>query len=213
MFYYKPTTEEIRHTDALRGMKLPYKDPEALLELGWYPLEFDRSSIGEYDKIANDVVPATPTKVQGEDKYVVAYMVTPVREEERQTRFDGAKGDLLLKLNNAFMNAEQNGVITSSAGFDIDANDRANRDLDGLATSMETAGTQTVMFCAADNTFHEVTLAQVKTMRLELIAHAQALYARKWQLRAAIEAATTTEELEAITIDFSDVDSVAEGAE
>ena len=98
--------------------------------------------------------------------------------------------------------SEEIGVIQSSLGFPIDANERANRDVSGLISQMEMTGLDKTQFCDANNDFHEVTLDNLKTMQLELIQYAQSLYATKWQLRAAIEAAKTVDELNAINIEF-----------
>ena len=56
-----------------------------------------------------------------------------------------------------------------------------------------------------DNTLAELTLEQLKTLQLELISYGNNLYAKKWSLRAQIEACTTKEEVDAIVIDYSDV--------
>lgn len=98
--------------------------------------------------------------------------------------------------------AEKTGVIQSSLGFPIDANERANRDVSGLISQMEMTNIDTTQFCDANNDFHEVTLDNLKIMQLELIQYAQSLYATKWQFRAAIEAAKTVDELNAIDIKF-----------
>lgn len=98
--------------------------------------------------------------------------------------------------------AEEIGVIQSSLGFPVDANERANRDVSGLISQMEMTGFDKTQFCDANNDFHEVTLDNLKTMKLELIQYAQSLYATKWQLRAAIEAAKTVDELNVIDIKF-----------
>lgn len=118
---------------------------------------------------------------------------------------DGMKKTKLAALDAKWRSAEADGVIESSAGFAIDANERANRDITGLITGMEATGTDSVTFCAADNTFHDVTLAQLKTMLLEIIQHGQALYAKKWELRSAIANAATVADLEAVQISFSGV--------
>ncbi len=113
-----------------------------------------------------------------------------------------AKADKMTCLNSAWLAAEAVGVVDSSVGFAIDATDRANRDLEGLIISMEAGGIASTTFCDAANCFHEVSLDQLKIMRLEVIAHGQQLYARKWQLRMAIENAQAIDDLEAIAIDF-----------
>ena len=93
----------------------------------------------------------------------------------------------------------------SSAGFVIDATERSNRDIEGLITSMEATGAPEAAFCAADNSFHTVTLEQLRAMRLEVIAYGQALYARKWEVRTAIERAGSVAEVQAVDISFEGV--------
>ena len=114
------------------------------------------------------------------------------------------KGERLDELNAAWLTAEANGKVTVD-GITIDATSRSNRDIEGLIISMEAQGIGSTVFCAADNSFHEVTLAQLKDFQLAVIGLGQRLYARKWELRTAIEAAETLEELEAITISFEGV--------
>ena len=118
---------------------------------------------------------------------------------------DEAKARKLVELHDAWLAAEADGVVSSNVGFAIDANERANRDLEGLISSMEAGDVDKATFCAADNSFHEVTLDQLKTMRLEVIAHGQALYARKWELRSGIENAATFDALNAVQISFAGV--------
>ena len=114
------------------------------------------------------------------------------------------KGEMLEELNTAWLEAEATGTVTVD-GITIDATSRSNRDIEGLIISMEAQGTASTLFCAADNSFHEVSLAQLKDFQLAVIGLGQRLYARKWELRTAIEGAETLEELEAITISFADV--------
>lgn len=108
----------------------------------------------------------------------------------------------LSELSKKHIKAEETGVIQSSLGFPVDANERANRDVSGLISQMEMTNIDKTQFCDANNDFHEVTLDNLKIMQLELIQYAQSLYATKWQLRAAIEAAKTVDELNAIDIKF-----------
>lgn len=117
---------------------------------------------------------------------------------------DAAKNDKLAVLRESWLAAEADGTVTMD-GVAYDCNDRANRDVAGLIASMEATSAETVQFCAADNSFHELTLADLKSLQLLVIGHAQALYARKWELRAAIESASTFSELGAVRISFADV--------
>ena len=95
--------------------------------------------------------------------------------------------------------------ITSSTGYVVNANTTAKQNIDGLITAMEAQSLNTVNFMTFDNTLAELTLAQLKTIQLELISYGNNLYTRKWNLRKQIEACTTKAEVDAIVIDYSDV--------
>ena len=93
------------------------------------------------------------------------------------------------------------GHLTSSLGFEVNADEAANRNITGLITSMESSNADTVAFMGYDNVLHMVSLEDLKTMQLELIQFAQDAYARKWTLRSKIEACTSKEQIDAITWD------------
>lgn len=95
--------------------------------------------------------------------------------------------------------------ITSSTGYVVNANTTAKTNVDGLITAMEAQGLSTVNFMTFDNSLAALTLEQLKTIQLELISYGNNLYARKWSLRAQIEACTSKTEVDAIVIDYSDV--------
>lgn len=102
-------------------------------------------------------------------------------------------------------------TLKSSLGFEADSDSRANQDVNGLVTAAEamaaaeTAETK-LTFMDANNEGHQVGLAELKTLQLEIIQAGKAAYQEKWKLRAAIEAATTKEELDAIEIVFQPLD-------
>ena len=116
-----------------------------------------------------------------------------------------ARAAKLAEINAAFTTASETARCLSSSGFEINADETANRNISSLIIAMEATGDETVRFCAFDNTFHEATLTQLKTMQLEIIANAQTIYQRKWVLREQINAAQTVGELEAIDITFETV--------
>ena len=116
---------------------------------------------------------------------------------------DEMKTILLTELNSKFLNAENSGVIDSSVGFKIDATERSLRDISGLITSMSSRSLENVLFCAADNTFHEVTLDQLKQMQLEVIEYGQNLYQQKWNLREEIQKASSIDEIQKIDLSFN----------
>lgn len=120
--------------------------------------------------------------------------------EEFVRDLETERANKLSELSTAFEDASEMAHLTSSLGFEIDANETANRDIEGLTLVM--SDTDTTMFCDYNNEFHEVTKAQLETMRKEIVANSQRLYQIKWQYRSLIEAATTVDELDAITIRF-----------
>ena len=128
------------------------------------------------------------------DCYEVVALPEQTLEEVRATK--------LAELNGAFTTASETAHCMSSVGFEINADETANRNISSLIIATEATGAGSVRFCAYDNSFHDVTLAQLKTLQLEIIANAQAIYQRKWSLREQINTAETVEELEAIAITF-----------
>ena len=106
----------------------------------------------------------------------------------------------LNELNAAHEAAEAGAHVASSLGFTIDANDRANRDIEGI---LKTIGDGVVMFCDYENEFHELNRAQCETLQIEIIQNAQALYAQKWAYRAQVEGSESVDELNAIEFTFS----------
>ena len=99
--------------------------------------------------------------------------------------------------------------MKSSLGFEADCDNRANTDVTGLVIAAEAQtvfATTGLIFMDANNVGHPVTLDQLKTLQLEIIASGNVAYQYKWQTREAIEKAQTKEELEAIEIKFTPVD-------
>ena len=108
-----------------------------------------------------------------------------------------------LKLNavkTAFAEASVNAHCASSVGFEIDADETANRDINGLINVLKATGTENTLFRAYDNSFHSVTLEQLETMLTEISLNGQYLYQAKWTLEAQIQAAETAEALEEIVV-------------
>ena len=121
----------------------------------------------------------------------------PTPEPEPPT-LEEARAAKLEEISAAFERAGENGHVTSSLGFEIDANERANRDTEGLITVLTATGVTGTMFCDYNNVMREVTLDDLKTIRLEIIAHGQALYAKKWVLRETVNAAQTVADIQAV---------------
>ena len=114
-----------------------------------------------------------------------------------QRPLEEARTEKLAELEAAFDTASREAHCTSSVGFEINADEIANRNIEGLVLVMQPE--ETTLFRAYDNTFHEVTREQLETMRKEIVVNSQYLYQAKWTMEARIKAAETTGELEAIT--------------
>lgn len=107
-----------------------------------------------------------------------------------------SKREAFSKLNVLFNEKTQKARLMSSLGFEIDANNIANANVDSLVLVMEEDDIQSDHFCDANNQLHLVTLEDVKTMRKEIKKNAKSLYLKKWALRNAINQASTKEELD-----------------
>lgn len=108
----------------------------------------------------------------------------------------------LEELKAAFEQACKTAVVTVD-GLTINADETANRNIQGLIILLENDGTdREVEFCLADNSVANVNLQMLKTFRIVIIVKGQQLYARKWELRSAIEAASDDAALDAIVIVF-----------
>lgn len=116
----------------------------------------------------------------------------------------------LRQLDGAFNSWYSDGAtVISSLGFEADSDARAMTDVNGLVTALEAQATFSdsgVVFMDAKNEGHQLTLDQLKTLQLEIIAAGNAAYQEKWTLRDAITKATTKEALEAIEIAFHPAD-------
>lgn len=131
--------------------------------------------------------------------------LVPDPEPTPEEMLAGARAEKLVQLGDAFEHVQQFGHFGSSLGFEVDANERANRDVAGLITLLEATGQTETQFCDYGNVMRTVTLAQLRTLQLEIIVYGQMLYARKWELRDSISAAQTPEAVAAIEINFDDL--------
>lgn len=150
------------------------------------PNFFDVPAGFELIACPDNVVSGTPYE---NGQFVVQ---VPTLEEARKTK--------LAELTSVFDAFSRDACIMSSLGFEIDANETANRDIEGLTLVM--SDTDTTLFCDYNNQFHEVTRAQLETMRREIVANSQRLYQTKWQYRNQIESAQSVAELDEIVITF-----------
>lgn len=177
---------------------------EVMNALGWKKISYPYP---DYDKWTQEMQPDGEAVLNADGSgYVQNFKVVPLSADEIAANLEIYKGEALARLKTAWLEAEQNGRLDSSVGFAIDANERANRDIGGLITKLEDTGEEQTMFCDADNNMRPVTLENLKTMRLEVIEYGQAIYAKKWAMRTAIEKAASFEEVDAVNINFAEIE-------
>ena len=120
-------------------------------------------------------------------------------EVNRPPTLDEAKALKLSEIKAAFAVAEADGYVQSSIGFRADATRRSIGDIEGLIDLVSSgAMTAPVTFRDYDNSYHQLTLDQLNTLRLEAKGRGPLLYARKWELEAAVSAAENVEAVQAI---------------
>lgn len=114
-------------------------------------------------------------------------------------------------IKNAFLIWRENqATLISSLGFKADSNERANSDVSGLLVAYEDNQEALITFRDADNEFHSLTYAQVKTLQKEIIENGNHAYSQKWALDAQVDSATTKEEIDAIVVKFEGKDFTKE---
>lgn len=128
------------------------------------------------------------------DYYEVVAIPEPIIDEVRKRKLDN--------LNFAFDAwRSDDATLISSLGFEADADEKANADVNGLVIKGEPA-----VFMDANNQPHELTLEQLKVLQREIIDSASYGYQKKWAYREAINTATSAEAIKAVTITFSPKD-------
>ena len=125
------------------------------------------------------------------------YEVVALPEPPKPT-LDEARAGKLVELNAAFATASANAHCRSSLGFEINADEIANRNIEGLTLVLQPG--ESTLFRAYDNSFHSVTREELETMRREIVVNSQWLYQAKWALEKRIAAAEMAEVLEAIAL-------------
>lgn len=146
-----------------------------------------------------------PASLSETDLAALGVTLVPDAEPTPEEMLAGAKATRLALLSERFAVAEREGHFLSSLGFEVDANETANRNVAGLVTMLEATGEKETVFCDYGNVMRHVTLGQLQSLQLELIAYGRMLYARKWELREAVNAAQTPEAVAAIEINFDDL--------
>ena len=132
------------------------------------------------------------------------WLALGVEYREDEYPLDVLKALKLTQLESSFMQWRNDGAtLFSSLGFEVDCDERAMIDVNGLVTIC--GETQTVVFMDADNFPHELSLGQLKTLQAEIIQSGTMAYQKKWEMRQAICSSNRSNELNAIPIEFTPV--------
>lgn len=111
------------------------------------------------------------------------------------------KQSKLEELKEKFDCALENSRITSSLGFDVDANTSSVRNIGALLVIMGSEDVES--FCDYNNKMHSLTKKQIETLYVEIIKHIRSLYSKKWEYRDKINSLTAQEENNNIVIEFN----------
>lgn len=122
-----------------------------------------------------------------------------------------AKTAKLTELNAAFESATKTAHCLSSAGFEIDADEMASRNIEGLVLVLQPE--ENTLFRAYDNSFRIVTREHLEMMRKEIVINSQWLYQAKWTFENQVKSAETIEALEAIVITAEALTTLANNLE
>lgn len=129
------------------------------------------------------------------DWYEVVAIPEPTLEEAKALKLAGLKV--------AFQTAAETAHCPSSLGFEIDANDTANRNVASLIRQLIAGVIETATFRDYNNQYHPgLTLTDLNTIQGEIDVNGSRLYAVKWAYEQQIAQAQDVEALEAITFTF-----------
>lgn len=105
--------------------------------------------------------------------------------------------------------------INSSLGFKVNANETAFANIDGCIAQAEapngvmtTADEGKIAFMDFDDQPHELTVDDLKTLKVEVAANGSRAYGVKWQYRTQIEAADRATLLAGFNFDFRPEDQI-----
>lgn len=174
-----------------------YLTDEILVSFGYAVL--NPTTPPTYDSWTHHLIEGTPEQRDG--KWYQTWILEPVTHtpEEEAQRLADAKAVKIADIKSAFAAAEANGFVESSLGFRADATRRSIGDIEGLIDLVSSGVLSApVTFRDYDNAYHSLTLDQLNTLRLEAKGRGPLIYARKWELEGAVDAAETVEAVQAI---------------
>ena len=195
MIFYNPKTKEFLDKKKL-SLKYNTSIPSDTEEFeGWHKVHYeDYPTVNEFQRVEENKI----RLIDG--VYIITYSIV-------DDNLDGVKEIKKSRLSNSFDEVydSKHLKLSSSLGFEINANSVANTNIDGLIKVLKKTGVESVLFRAFNNDLHNVTLDDLETMQMEIIMNGQALYAKKWELENIIDKASSIKELLEIDDNFSNV--------
>lgn len=195
MIFYNPKTKEFLDKKKL-SLKYNTSIPSDTEEFeGWHKVHYeDYPTVNEFQRVEENKI----RLIDG--VYIITYSIV-------DDNLDGVKEIKKSRLSNSFDEVYDSKYLklSSSLGFEINANSVANTNIDGLIKVLKKTGVESVLFRAFNNDLHNVTLDDLETMQMEIIMNGQALYAKKWELENIIDKASSIKELMEIDDNFSNV--------
>ena len=112
--------------------------------------------------------------------------------------FDELKASKVKEIKDAF-DTHVHGFTTTSLGYDMQFNESDSIKLEGAIKLMAAQGlTHGYLTDAHDVTHYDIPIGDIKITQIDMLGAFAQAHAKKQVLRAAVEAATTTEELSAV---------------
>ena len=194
MMYYNPITQDIKTHTELCIINNAYLAQNIQYFNGYHRVyKKDKPIYTEYQTITENPIQLI------DGKYYITYTLS-------YKPLDKIKEIRYKQIEDLFEEASSSAFITSSLGFRVDANEIANRNVDGLIKVLKSYGREEELFRDYDNNFHNVTLNDLEKMQLEIIENGQNLYKQKWKFLNDISLLTNEEDVVSYKIIFNNMD-------
>jgi len=144
-----------------------------------------------------------PEFIQTNTVYSVSGYYTQVNgviEVNLQKELEVLKAQKMELVSLKFDSLMAGGNFDCSLGFNVDNRRGDGKDDKDNVNSLIDLGNEPVYFKDTTNSFHALTIADLKTLKQEMIQDGLGKYQWKWTKQNEIMQATTIQELEAITI-------------
>lgn len=195
MKFYNPVTKEVINKREL-CKKFNTSIPSTIEEFnGYYVLEEDKNNDYNYDekfeKLSNIEI------VLENGKY----------KEKRNIinkNIEDIKHLLNMEVEEKFDEINRNTFLMSSLGFEINADETALRNINGLLDVLEDGETRE--FRLWNNEFKELGKKELSILKNEIIINGQYLYKQKWDMLSYIKKSNTIQELKDLIIEYTSID-------